>query len=85
MDVYQQELERQESPRIGLDAAEVALMLEPEQMQQWLDNCTSVFEFPTGDKLTNLFDFAAIDFDPKVGQIVRWDARSVEFVLCGFE
>ena len=84
LDQFQHELERQQAPRIGLDATEVALMLEPEkieeQMQQW-----SVFEVPTGDKLTHLFDFAAIDFDPKLGRVVKWDEQSVEFVLCGFE
>lgn len=81
---FRQEVERQAAPCIGLDPAELGLLLETEDLHSELTQSTGVFETPEPKALTGLFDVTGLDFDSKAGRVVRWDDRLVEYALRGY-
>jgi hypothetical protein len=81
---FRKEVESQAAPRIGLDPAELALLHETEDLQDWLSESIGVFENPQPIALAGLFDVTGLDFDVSAGRVVRWDDRLVEYALRGY-
>jgi len=81
---FHEEIQRQKASLIGLHPAELALMHEPEDLQNWMRESTSVFDAPHSDALAGLFDITGLEFDVTAGRVVSWNDRFVEYALCGF-
>jgi hypothetical protein len=81
---FREEIESQSAPRIGLDPAEFALLLETDDLQSSLHESTDAFDNLEPDALASLFDVTGLDFDVKAGRVVRWKEPFAEYALRGY-
>lgn len=69
---------------IGLDPAELALMLQTEDIESWLTDSCSAFDDQSPDKLANAFDVTGLEFDSQELRVIRYDTSLASVALTGF-